>query len=96
MMMAAMMPMKPAPTEAKLTMPPRFLTERESRTPMMPRTMAAMASSRPKVAPWKKLAMAAMIARIDGMLKLALLESLMEIGAFFCYSETRSPCLCVK
>jgi hypothetical protein len=95
-MMAAMMPMRPAATEAKLTMPPRFLAERERRTPMMPRMMAAMARSRPKVAPWKKLAMAATIARMEGMLNLALLESLMMIGAFFCYLEGRLSCFVVK
>ena len=95
-MMAAMMPMRPAATEAKLTMPPRFLAERESRTPMMPKMIAAMARSRPKVAPWKKLAMAATIARMEGMLNLALAGSLIGMVAFSCLSELRSHCLSVK
>lgn len=95
-MIAAMMPMKPAATDAMLTTPPRFLAESDSRMPMIPRTMAATASSMPKVAPWKKLATAAMIARIDGMLKLDLVESLMVVCAFSCPFEHRSPCLAVK
>ena len=95
-MMAAMMPMRPAPTEAKLTMPPRFLAEREIRTPMMPKMIAMMARIMPKVAPTMKLAMAATMARIEGMLNLALAGSLIGMVAFSCLSELRSHCLSVK
>jgi hypothetical protein len=77
LMMAAMMPSRPARTEKMLTMPPRLRTESERRMPRLPRRMAATARRRPKVAPWKKLAMAAMTARIAGMLKAGFDDSLM-------------------
>ena len=79
---AAMIPTTPPNTPRMLNIPPRLAGERANRIPIAPITIATPARSRPKNAPTLKLKIAAMTARIEGMLKAALEVSFefMELG----------------
>ncbi|HVV74225.1 MAG TPA: hypothetical protein VHI52_22500 [Verrucomicrobiae bacterium] len=67
--MATTIPIAAMIIEKILTNPPRTEGEKDTITPMIPKKMAMSARMNPPTALTKKLAMAAPIAMIDGILK---------------------------
>src|SRR4051812_10290963 len=69
LIIAATIPMEARTSDNMLTSPPRTLGAKDRRRPNTPKASAIMASKNPAEALTKKLAMAAAIAMIEGILK---------------------------